>query len=239
MSELVREETLANRVVAELERLIVESRLGDGDRLPSERELAMQFGVSRTVVREAVRALAARRLVSVEGGRGTIVRTPTTEAAADAMVLLLRVQGGAQETEMASEVRRILESEIAAIAAIRRTPEDESRLAAILEEAERHLEDPEAFAEADMAFHSVLAQATHNPLFTVILDSLAQVLLEVRLLALRIPGTPRRSLAHHRAVFEQVRTGEPTAAREAMDRHMDEARETLLKAVVANGDGEP
>ena len=237
VSALHREETLANRVVVELERLIVDSRLGEGDRLPSERELAAQFGVSRTVVREAVRALAAKRLVEVEGGRGTVVRAPSTRAAAESMGLLLRVQESAMDADKVAEVRRVLENEIAKLAASRRTAEDLKVLEGLLDAAEVHAEQPDSFIVEDVEFHAALARATHNELFSVLLESLAQVMLEVRLLALRIPGTPRRSLAHHRAVFEAVAAGDPTAARAAMNRHMDEARETLQRAVSADQDG--
>ncbi|MBX3029920.1 MAG: FadR family transcriptional regulator [Chloroflexi bacterium] len=231
VSALPRVETLANQVVAELERLILESRLGEGDRLPSERELAAQFGVSRTVVREAVRALAARRLVEVEGGRGTVVRAPTPATAAESMRVLLRVQSSSADADKVTEVRRVLENEIASLAAVRRTPNDLRALDAIVQAAEAHLDDPDAFITEDIAFHQALAGATHNELFSIILDSLAGVMQEVRMLALGIPGTPRRSLTHHRAVLEAVRAGDPIRARRAMDQHMDEARQTLHEAV--------
>ncbi len=229
--ELIRDATLVDRVVIELERLIVESRLEDGDRLPSERELASQFGVSRTVVREAVRGLVARRLLDVGGGRGTTVRAPSAAAASESMKLLLQVQAGGADTEKVSEVRRILENEIAALAASRRTAADLDALEAILDAAERNLHAPDAFVKEDVAFHSLLAKATQNELFVVILESLAHVMLEVRLLALRIPGTASRAVAHHRQVLDSVRAGDPVAARDAMNRHMDEARQTLAQAV--------
>jgi GntR family transcriptional regulator, transcriptional repressor for pyruvate dehydrogenase complex len=234
VSELTREATLAERVVAELERLILESRLEDGDRLPSERELAAQFGVSRTVVREAVRALAAKRLLDVTGGRGTVVRAPSAESAGESMKLLLRMQGSGADADKVSEVRRILENEIAALAAIRRSADDVAALDAVIESARTRLVDPDAFLKEDLAFHSLLARATHNELFVVLLDSLAEVLLEVRLLGLRIPGTATRAVEHHGRVLEAVRAGDPTAARAAMDAHMDEARETLAKAIATD-----
>jgi GntR family transcriptional repressor for pyruvate dehydrogenase complex len=239
VSELTREATLAQRVEAELERLILESRLGEGDRLPSERELALQFGVSRTVVREAVRALAARRLLDVGIGRGTVVRTPTAESAGESMRLLLRMQAGGDDTAKVSEVRRILENEIAALAAARRSETDLDELRSILGDASSHLDDPDAFIHADVAFHSRLARATQNELFVIVLDSLAQVMTEVRLLALRIPGTAKRALEYHTRVLEAVSAGDPELAREAMDAHMDEATATLHQAVEADGDDIP
>ena len=234
VATLPREETLANRVVVELERVIVESRLGEGDRLPSERELAAQFGVSRTVIREAVRALSAKRLIHVAGGRGMVVLAPSTQAAAESMRLLLRVQESVGDAEKVAEVRRVLENEIAALAAVRRTGADLAALAALLEAAEEHVDQPDAFIGEDVEFHAALARATQNELFTILLDSLAQVMFEVRLLALRVPGTPRRSLRHHRAVYAAVAAGDPATARAAMNEHMDEARETLASAVSAD-----
>jgi DNA-binding FadR family transcriptional regulator len=231
VNELTREATLTERVVAELERLILESRLGDGDRLPSERELAAQFGVSRTVVREAVRALAAKRLLDVGVGRGTVVRAPSAVSAAESMKLLLRMQASGTDADKVSEVRRTLENEIAALAAARRTEADLAAMDTVIEAAESRRTDPDAFLKEDLAFHSLLARATHNELFGLLLDSLAEVLLESRLLALRIPGTARRALDHHSRVLEAVRAGDPDQARAAMDAHMDEARETLKRAI--------
>ncbi len=239
VKELAREATLAQRVENELERLIVESRLGQGDRLPSERELAVQFGVSRTVVREAVRALAAKRLVEVGVGRGTVVRAPSTASAGQSMKLLLQMQAGGPDLEKVSEVRRILENEIAMLAAARRTEQDVRDLQRIIDEATRHIDDPDAFIKEDVGFHSRLALATHNELFVLILDSLAEILTEIRLLGLRIPGTAGRAIVHHTSVLDAVREGDPKKARAAMDAHMDEASATLSEAVAeANGSEE-
>lgn len=229
--ELTREATLAQRVEQELERLILQSRLGPGDRLPSERELATQFGVSRTVVREAVRALAAKQLVDVSVGRGTIVRAPTVGSAAESMKLLLLMQSGSAEVDKVGEVRHIVENEIAALAAERRTEDDLRDLAAILEDNRQHLDDPEVYIKSDVAFHAALARATQNELFVIILDSLVEIMIEVRLLSLRVPGITQQALSYHERIYEAVLAGDPEAAHAAMDAHMDQASETLRRAV--------
>src|SRR5579859_2081829 len=82
-----REASLSNRVKVQLEQLLVDSRLQPGDRLPAERELARQFGVSRTVIREAVRTLTARGLLEVRSGSGTIVRSPSAASVSESMTL--------------------------------------------------------------------------------------------------------------------------------------------------------
>jgi GntR family transcriptional repressor for pyruvate dehydrogenase complex len=231
VSELTREATLAQRVELELERLIVGSHLGEGDRLPSERELATQFGVSRTVVREAIRALAAKHLVEVGVGRGTVVRVPSAESAAAPMKLLLRMQAGGADLEKVIEVRRVLEVEIAGLAAARRTERDVRELEAVLDRADRHRADADAFIKEDVRFHARLAEATQNELFEMMLASLAEVMTEVRILGLRTPNTATRALGHHQRIFDAVVIGDPEAARAAMQAHMDEASETLRLAV--------
>ncbi|MFV2064712.1 MAG: FadR/GntR family transcriptional regulator [Chloroflexota bacterium] len=235
--ELAREATLAGRVERELERLILESRLGPGERLPSERELASQFGVSRTVVREAVRALAAKQLVEVNAGRGTMVRAPSTESAAESMKMLPRMQADGVHVDKVSEIRHIDENEMAALAASRRTEENLRDLDTILDEARQRRENPDIYIKSDVAFHASLARATHNELFVIILDSLVEVMIEVRLLTLRIPGIMALALGHHENIYEAVRAGDPDAARAAMDAHMDQATDTLRQAVSGNPEG--
>src|SRR5687768_13611238 len=85
ISAIAREDRLSDRVAQELQRLIVGSHFKLGDRIPSERELAEQFNVSRTVIREAVRSLVTKGFLDVRAGSGTVVRTPTTELATESM----------------------------------------------------------------------------------------------------------------------------------------------------------
>ena len=232
--QLQREATLAQRVEHELERLILESRLGPGDRLPSERELASQFGVSRTVVREAVRALAAKQLVDVSVGRGTIVRAPSTEAAGESMKLLLLMQSGATGIDKVSEIRHIVENEIAALAAARRTDADLETLDGIVGQMREHVDEPEVYIKSDVEVHAALARATQNELFVIVLDSLVEIMIEVRLLTLRVPGIARLALYYHERILEAVREGDAEAARSIMDEHMDQATEKLRQSVISD-----
>src|SRR5918998_4310045 len=223
-----REASLASRVTAHLERLILDSHLRPGDRLPSERHLAGQFAVSRTVIREAVRSLAARGLLEVRSGSGTVVGALPFDSAAESMGLLLNlgITSGRIDLGKVMEVRRMLEVEIAGLAASHATAEDIASLVAILSEAESGVEDEETFVRTDVNFHAALARATHNELFLVLLASIGDVLVQLRRLGWRTPGAAARALAHHRKVLERVADGDINGAREAMNAHMDEARET-------------
>lgn len=225
-----REATLAHHVAAQLERLIVQQHFQTGERLPSERELAERFGVSRTVVREAVRTVASKGLLDVRAGSGTVVRKPSSETVAASMALLLSMHGQMTPAKVV-EVRRILEVEIAGLAAQRRTDGDLRQLEAILQNASENLDDPDTFIETDIAFHAALARATQNELFSVLLASISNIMTEVRIIGLNVPGTPERALHYHRAVFRCTELGDEAGARLAMDRHMDEAIATMTAAL--------
>ena len=225
-----RDATLAQHVADQLERLIVQQHFEAGERLPPERELAERFGVSRTVIREAVRTVASKGLLQVRAGSGTLVRKPSSESVAESVALLVSMNGQATPAKIV-EVRRTLEVEIAGLAAHRRTDEDLLRLESILLSAAEKLDDPDTFIETDVAFHAALAQATQNELFGVLLASIANVMTEARALGLRVPGTPERTLRYHREVFRWVERGDRDMAREAMDRHMDEAIATMTAAL--------
>lgn len=229
---LQREPTLSERVTDQIEGLIIQSQLQPGDRLPPERELAQQFGVSRTVIREAIRTLSAKGMLEVQAGGGTVVSSPSAEAVAQSMNLYLRGSQPRIDYSKVHEIRYLLEVEIAGLAAKRRTNEDLARMEQILQEAaETGQTNREIFAKTDVAFHSALAQATHNDLFGLILDSLADIMFEIRLSGFNVPGTVASSLLNHRAIFEKVQAGDEEGAREAMRQHMIESVEIQRKAL--------
>jgi GntR family transcriptional repressor for pyruvate dehydrogenase complex len=145
------------------------------------------------------------------------------------MSLMLRL-GREEIAQKALEVRRLIEVEIARLAAERRTEADLARMADILAEAERYWDDPERFPQLDMEFHRTLAVATQNEYYVILLDAIADTLLSFRLMSLRVPGMPGRSLRYHQAIFEQVQAGSATGARAAMRDHLDEAQQTIRTA---------
>lgn len=226
--------TLVQLVTDQIETMIRDGRLVTGDQLPNERELCRQFGVSRTVVREAIARLSAKNLLEVRNGAGggIVVRSPSAGDVSDSLSLLFRLEdGNLSRHEKVLEVRRLLEVEIAALAAERRTLADIERLAAILALHEQVHDDLDRFAELDLDFHMAVAVATQNDLFVVLLDSLRGVLLSIRRLGYRTPGNPQRALRHHHAIFDQIKAGDVKGARMAMQSHLVEAEETVHLAL--------
>src|SRR5579859_2822002 len=139
------------QVAVQIESRILRGELRSGDRLPTERELAEQFHVSRTAVREAMKSLAQKGLVDMKPGRGTLVIDGTSQAMKHSLNLMLKV-GDSGLTENLVEVRSILEPEIAALAALRATEEHILALHDAVAIMDASLQDADAYIEADNNF---------------------------------------------------------------------------------------
>jgi GntR family transcriptional repressor for pyruvate dehydrogenase complex len=226
--------TLVHHVTGQIEHLIFQGELQPGNRLPPERELARQFGVSRTVVRESVRSLVARGLLEVHPGSGTVISSPSADSVAKSLVLFLRAGQPEFDCEKVMEIRRVLEIANAGLAARRRTTEDLQQMAQILRDESEIRDDRYRFAEYDVAFHAAVANATHNELLSLLLDSVADILLTWRQVTFDVPGTPARAVMHHRAVYEQVKAGDPEGATNAMREHLIESENTMRRAIALN-----
>jgi len=227
---IARESTLVMRVTAQLENLIFDGKLHVGDQVPPERELSHLFGVSRTVTHEAVSRLAAQGMLEPQPGGGMVITSPSTAAVGRSMTLMMRAGSLRVDHSKVLEVRRLLEIEIAGLAAQHRTSADLARMAALLAEAAEAQQDPVRFPELDVDFHMALAQATQNELFIVLMEAMSDVLVGFRQLSYQVSSMPARSLHHHQAVYAQVTAGSADGARDAMRNHLAEAEQTVREA---------
>jgi len=225
-------ERVSDRVASRLQALILSRSVSHGDRLPSERELCELLGVSRTALREGVRSLVAKGLLEVRQGGGTVVTTPDVRAASELLTIVLRVHGDAVFDHV-HDVRRLLEVEIAGVAARNRTARDIELLEASV--AEIPNQGDSDWAVADVHFHATLADASHNPLYPVLLASMAEMLTELRTAVAALPGRVELAMYHHRAVLDAVTAGDATAARRAMREHMEEAATSFRRARLMHG----
>jgi GntR family transcriptional regulator, transcriptional repressor for pyruvate dehydrogenase complex len=215
-----REPPLSHKVADRMLKTIVSRQLRPGDRLPSERELGEQFGVSRTVIREAVRALVAKGLIEVRSGSG--LRVAAVDASAVSESMSLYIQGSNDlDYRKVHEVRTMLEVQMAELAALRRNEDDVTRLTTACERMESAIANVEAAARADVEFHREIACATHNELYLVLLDAIGDALVEVRRRNLRSPLASEEALLHHRRILDAILAGESSAARDAMREHLD------------------
>lgn len=214
---------LVQGVVALLEKQIVAGELAADRPMPPEGELSRQLGVSRTVIREAMRILGARGLVEVSQGKLPRVKPADPAHVVDSLAIFL--QRADHSLLNLTEVRLQLETAIAALAARRATAEQ----VAAMEDANRRLVGPGTLdqrIDADLRFHALLAEATQNPVFGVLLEPLAHLMRLSRKATLSRTGA-ERAVAGHRAILEAIRRGDSDAARQAMLEHLTMAERDL------------
>jgi GntR family transcriptional repressor for pyruvate dehydrogenase complex len=220
-----REARLSDKVTEAMLESISAGALKPGDTLPTERELGEQFGVSRTVIREAVRALSAKGLLEVRGGSGVRIVAVNEETVRESMRHF--VKGSELDYGKVDEVRRVLEVAAAGLAAERATPEDIARINETIEQMDSSCEDIEATVQFDIAFHRALATSTHNELFLVLHDSMGEMLLEVRRRNLSRGAERRRLVVEmHRRIRDAVAAHDPEAAKAAMVDHLGAVQES-------------
>src|SRR5947209_6048476 len=201
-----------------IEQDILSGKLSTGDLLPSEREISAEMGVSRSVVREALGRLASLGLVRSVHGSGTRVEAPSGKPITAGYQILLR-RGEVRLADVAA-VRLPLETAIAAEAARRRTDEHLARMGGAQDALADQRGTLEVHVKADLEFHAVLAEATGNPLFGLVLAPIQELLIETRR---RTVGRHGAALAHehHARILDAVRAGDAGAAAEAMRVHLE------------------
>lgn len=236
--KLVRTSRLYEQIVQQIEESIVKGDLKAGDQLPAERELAQRFGVSRTAVREAVKALREKGLVEAYSGRGTFITDGTTQAVRQSLDLMVKIGQPEGSTHLA-EVRAILEPEIAALAAVRIQEPEVATMREAVAIMDRAGQDPEAYIEADLDFHLALAEGAANPLILSLLDSIVGLLREQRLRIFRVPGGPERGQVHHKRILEAIERHDAEKARGAMRAHLLQVRDDSQAPTEKRGPGKP
>jgi GntR family transcriptional repressor for pyruvate dehydrogenase complex len=222
--KVIQASRLYEQIVQQIEESILKGELSEGSQLPAERDLAKQFGVSRTAVREAIKALQEKGLVDAFPGRGTFVTNGTSNSMRRSLDRIIKC-GEPDGWAYLVEVREILEPEIAALAAVRATDQDLAAMRDALEVMDHAGRDSDAFIEADLDFHLALAEAAANPIVLSLIDSIVGLLREQRLRIFRIGGGPERGQHHHKRILEAIERNDPQGARAAMQSHLFQVRE--------------
>lgn len=215
--------------------------LPDGHVFPTENGLSAEFGVSRTVLREAVKVLAAKGLIEARPKTGTRVLPRSRWNLLDPDVLLWHEEAGPGSGRFfraLMEVRRIIEPAAAALAARRASSQEVERVAACYRRMEETLGDPDPFISADLEFHAAIIGASHNELLEQMATAIGVALRGSREITIRVPRPTEFAMQFHRAVAHAIASRDPAGAEAAMRDLVDSAARDLER-VLEDAGGEP
>lgn len=217
---------------------IVSGEYPPGMRLPTELQLQKQWGVSRSVVREAMKVLASQGLVCIEQGRGTFVSHSDTASLTTQITLALRrPRGDGAPTAAESvdewvallDVRKVLEVAVAERAALHANEDDIQAMQAAIEEMRAQPAEPAGYVDADLAFHHALAEATENSLWSALLGSLNDLLRRYREVSFRGRESALIAARQHQKILDAVQARDATTAANEMRDHLKRSEQDLKK----------
>ncbi len=222
---------VSEEVADQLREAIFSGKLKPGDRLPPERDLAEQFGVSRLVLREALRSLEQMGLLVVKRGYGGGTFVSQVDKAAVSQSLSAMIRLGETSVDDLTEARLIYEPEIARLAAERATEIDLAKIKTLLDEQRTTLSRQSFGQPTNLSFHRAIAEATRNPVLIILVDAVMDPVREA-VQHLKFPrGANKKILAAHERIHRAIKQHKPELAYKVMLQHVLEVREMLKRAL--------
>nr|WP_092068797.1 FadR/GntR family transcriptional regulator [Dendrosporobacter quercicolus]NSL47231.1 FadR family transcriptional regulator [Dendrosporobacter quercicolus DSM 1736]SDL81513.1 GntR family transcriptional regulator, transcriptional repressor for pyruvate dehydrogenase complex [Dendrosporobacter quercicolus] len=225
----VRTKKVYEEIVHQIKLAIEEGRLKSGDKLLSERDLAGQFKVSRASVREALSALEMMGIIAIQPGEGSYVRHLPSESMLEILATSVRTE--AVDILHLLEMRKIIEVETAALAAMRATPGELEELRQSLQQMQAEVAGGGHAEDIDAKFHYILVRAAHNPVLLKVAQTISQLLTSnyrsLRLTLFLIPRMSELFYQAHCEIFEAVAAKDPRLARDKMREHLDTIQEAM------------
>ena len=212
-------DALPDQIAARVIGLITEQRLQPGDRLPPERELAQAMGVSRSSLREALRALSLLGVTEMRQGDGTYLTALDPEALMRPFGLVLALSDG--RLKELFEARRVIEPGLAALAAERADDEALEALHRSVGDSAAALGDDDAFMRADLELHRLIARAASNSILSRVIESIGGMGVASRRRTNSLPGVQEQTVEDHRAIVAALEARDPPAAAAAMLHHLE------------------
>lgn len=211
------------QVIDFVRREIEAGRLKPGDRLPPERDLARQIGVSRPSLRSGLRSLQAMGVIRARQGSGTYIASGPPRLGEGPLQFLAALHGFTRDEMF--EARRVLEVGTAGLAAERADPEQMSTMAEEVASMFASLEDPQAFLLHDVQFHRAVAAGSHNPVLATLIETLAELVYETRRRTVERATDLKESAEMHRRIYRAIKARDGERARHEMSEHLDQARQ--------------
>lgn len=227
---IAKRESLSNIVAGRIEEVIKSKKLLTGSRLPSEKELGEKFNVSRTVIREALRLLKAKGLISIHKGKGVYVESISIKNVTDMLSLYFGVNSSTNMLDL-MKARLMFEPSIAEQASLHRTDEDLSKLRQNFNKMKNN-NDVIIHAQLDVEFHSLVAEATHNNLIPLLTDPIHRLMPEIKSLVMKnVPDARKSALKMHKEIIDSIEEQNPAKAFQKMKNHLCTAMEHVEQAV--------
>ncbi len=218
--------TVTDEIVTRLTNMIVDEGLRPGDKLPSERVLMRKLAVGRSSLREAIKILSGVGIVEVSVGEGMFVSGGGTSILSKPLSWRLLI--GERSTEEIVEARRVIEVELAALAAERATPDEVAAVESYLAAMNENRKSPEAYSRYDLEFHLATARAAHNAVLLQVLDTLRNIVRAWIDKNIADYEVMPQSLEEHIPIYESLLARDPEAARRSMALHLNRAGARLL-----------
>ncbi len=226
MFKPVKKTRIYEAIISRIRVMVEKGDLSAGDRLPSERELAAAFRVSRPSVREALKTLESHGYLEVRQGEGTFISRNPIENFVEPLATVILTEKEYQVQIL--EMRRLIEPQIASLAAERATRDEMSRMEITLSLQKEKVSMGETGADLDKIFHYVIAQAAKNRLLIRIIDTATDLFSENRKRYLHVAHRAEKSIRHHREILNAIATGDSILAANSMNDHLDDIHETLF-----------
>jgi len=226
MFKPIKKAKVYEEIVAKIKDMVEKGRFKSGDQLPVERELAEVFRVSRSSVREALRSLESQGFIESRQGDGTyIARKPVESLVRPLASVILTEKDDQMEL---FEMRRMIEPDLAYLAAERATEEEIAMMEKVLALQQEQIDRGEYETDVDRNFHYIMARAARNKALLRITDNIIDLLAESREQYLQVEGRPQKSILRHREVLEAIRARDPERAEKCMLEHLVDIETSLF-----------
>ena len=228
MFKPIKKAKVYEEIVAKIKEMVEKGRFKSGDQLPVERELAEVFRVSRSSVREALRSLESQGFIESRQGDGTyIARQPVESLVRPLASVILTEKDDQMEL---FEMRRMIEPDLAYLAAERATEEEIAMMEKVLTLQQEQIDRGDYETDVDRNFHYIMARAARNKALLRITDNIIDLLAESREQYLQVEGRPQKSVLRHREVLEAIRARDPERAEKCMLEHLVDIETSLFGA---------
>lgn len=223
-------------VIDQIKNLLDSGEIKPGDQLPSERDLAECMGISRVSVRQALAVLEALGIVEIRHGEGTFISL--NKGNANNLDLYLSNLTKESDPLDIIDARKIIEVEIAGVAAIQRTEEDLISMKNLLSRMEEKIKQGEETSTVDLSFHLAITNSAHNPVLSFIMNQIASLMRQslwsvAKGISLMTPGRADKYLRQHRVIYYCIERQDSLSAKEAMREHLLSIEKDLI------GEGKP